>query len=159
MRHQYLCIAAILASALLSDAVLNGTEAGRAPTRTTSASPILVINMRSYNWKLPEFRMAGDEAYVVVQVQNTHDYPMEMSVSCRSAAGRIPEMSGYHTIGPREFLHMDTRKYRSSGRGDDGMRVKCRFRSNSSAKVEAWVYDQKAQKAKAGAGNTSLING
>lgn len=143
MRHQLLCVAAILSSALLADSALHRTEAGSTLRGRTDSSPVLILNMRSYRWTLPEFRMAGNDAYAIVQVENTHDYSLEMYVSCRTTDGRIPQMSGYYHIPPGEFLNMDTRRMREPMQNGDGVNVNCQFRADGSAKVEAWVFDEK----------------
>jgi hypothetical protein len=142
MRYKYLCVAATLASALLGDAALHRSDATGSRVGKASGSPVLVINMRTYRWRMPEFRMAGQDAYALVQVENTHDYAVEMFVDCRTPDGRIPKMSGYYIIGPKEFLHMDTRRMRDPLQKGDGVKVNCRFRADGSAKVEAWVYDE-----------------
>lgn len=145
MRHKHLCTAAILSAALLGHASPGHAGTTGARLGHADSSPVLILHMRSYRWRLPEFRMAGNDAYVIVQVENTNDYPMEMSVSCRTADGRIPEMSGYYRIPAGEFLRMDTRRRDRPMQNGDGVKVKCSFRADSSAKVEAWKYDKAAR--------------
>ncbi|MFP3944183.1 MAG: hypothetical protein ACLFWF_09825 [Alphaproteobacteria bacterium] len=147
MRNKYLCTAAILSAALLGDAGSNPGNADSTRPSTRSKSPVLVIDVNTYRWKLPEFRMDGKEAYAVVLVENTHDYPIHMRVNCRSNEGAIDEMTGRYTIPAREFLRMDTRRMQPPLKNGDGLKVKCRFHADSSAKIKAWVYDARAELA------------
>ncbi|MFP3944184.1 MAG: hypothetical protein ACLFWF_09830 [Alphaproteobacteria bacterium] len=116
-------------------------EAASGRTGTGYISPVLVLNMRSYRWELPEFRMAGKQAYALVEVENTHDHPLKMRVNCRTSDGPVPDMNGFYTIPPRQFLRIDTRRKPDALQRGEGVKVKCRFRADGSAKVKAWVYD------------------
>jgi len=145
MRHQYLCIAAILSAALLGNTATSKVQAATGSRVGGDSSPIVVINMTSHRWNLPEFRMAGKNAYAIVKVENTHDYQLKMFMSCRGPDGRIPELTGYHTIKPRQFMQVDTRRFRDPMQKGKGVKVTCMFRADGSAKVEAWVYDKSAR--------------
>ncbi|MFW6027628.1 MAG: hypothetical protein ACOC91_02355 [bacterium] len=148
MRHEYLCIAAILTLTALGGAALHPANAGSGRLlANTENSPVYSISLRKRRWDLPEFRMAGREAFVIVRIENTRDHTLHVSMRCRTRDGAIPEMSGTHRVMPGEFMYFDTRKLRDPIQRGEGVRVKCRFRANGSAKVEAWIYDEEIRVA------------
>ncbi|MFW6027629.1 MAG: hypothetical protein ACOC91_02360 [bacterium] len=145
MRHQHWCSAGIMLwAALLGGGFLTPADAVSTGLERPHNDAVLVINMRTYRWDIPEFRMAGNDAYMVVQVENAHSYPVEIYVSCRTRDGLITDMTGQYTIPPRKFLRLDTRRTRGPLQEGEGVRVKCRFRADGSADVKAWVYDKEA---------------
>lgn len=143
MRHEYLCIAAILSLTALGEATVHSAYAGS--TRLageTENSPVYSITLRKYRWDLPEFRMAGRSAFLIVRIENPHEHDLKVTIRCNTSKGTISQMSGTHSIRGGEYMYVDTRRLRDPIQKGEGVRVKCRFRANGTAKVEAWIYDE-----------------
>jgi len=143
MRHHFLCVAAVLSLTALGGTALHPAQAGSVMLAgSTENSPVYSLSFRKYKWEIPEFRMAGKEAFLIVRIENPHDYDLSVTIRCLTKGEEIPQLSGMHSLKPHEFMYVDTRRLRDPMQRGKGVRVKCWFRANGPAKVDAWIYDE-----------------
>ena len=143
MRHQYLCVAAILSLTALGGTALHPAQAGSVMLAgSTENSQVYSVSFRKYKWAIPEFRMAGKNAFLIVRIENPHKYDLDITVRCVAKGKEIPQLTGTHAVKPHGFMYVDTRRLRDPMQRGKGVRVNCRFRANGPAKVDAWIYDK-----------------
>lgn len=145
MRHALTGAAAGLAAVIFFATVFPGAADAGSRLPGNPASPTLIINMHGYRWKVPEFRMAGRKAYVVLHVVNPHDYVLTLTLHCKTGRKSIPQLSGRHFIGARQTMQLDTRRFHHRMQKGSGVKVHCVFTTNGPADVQAWVYDSRQE--------------
>lgn len=111
--------------------------------RSDDFSPVLVIQMRTYYWKVPPFHMAGKDAFAVVHVINSRDFSIRLRMKCTTGSELIRQMSRSHRIRPHETLEMDTRRFHHPMQKGKGVEVDCIFTADGPAKVLAWLIDRR----------------
>lgn len=146
MRHAIFGAALCLAAGALCVTALPGETEASSRLHRFPSSPVVVITAHGYRWEMPAFRMAGRKAYALVYVVNPHEYVLSMRMTCRTGEKMIPELSGQYLIAARQTMQVDTRRFHHRMQKGDGVRVRCTFRANGSADVQAWVFDRDIQR-------------
>ena len=135
-----------LFAGLVCATLISGAVHASSRLPANPSSPVLIINMKGYRWSLPTFRMAGRNAYVVLHVINPHDYVLSVDMTCKTGGKTIPQLSGRHSIGARQTMQLDTRRFHHRMQKGSGVQVRCVFTTDGSADVQAWVYDSQQER-------------